>query len=321
MGRYILRRTGWVVFVLLIITMITFVIFFVMPPADPAVAFAGKQPTAENIAEVRRQFGLDQPLLNQYGSFVKRLVIGDRYGWPGLGFSFQSRSPIKDEIFVRMGRTLQLAIGAALIWLFAGVAIGMVSAVKQRTFADRAAMGFALFGVSAPVFWLGLMSLFIFWRKLGILPGTGFVPFSEDPLQWFLHLVQPWLVLALLYSASYARMMRGTMLDVMGQDYIRTARAKGLSERTVILKHGMRASLAPIATMFGVDLGGLLGGAIVTESVFNIDGLGVYTVGAVFRGDIPVVLAVTVFAAFAIAMMNLVVDIVYAYLDPRVRYA
>lgn len=321
MGRYILRRSGWVLFVLLVITLITFVIFYVMPPADPAVTFAGKQPTPETIAEVRRQFGLDQPMLQQYGSFVKRLVIGDQYGWPGLGFSYQSRSPIKDEIFVRMGRTLQLAIGAALIWLFAGVAIGMVSAIKQRTFADRAAMGFALFGVSAPVFWLGLMSLFIFWRKLGILPGTGFTPFSEDPLQWFLHLVQPWLVLALLYSASYARMMRGTMLDVMGQDYIRTARAKGLSERTVVLKHGMRASLAPVATMFGVDLGGLLGGAIVTESVFNIDGLGVYTVEAVFRGDIPVVLAVTVFAAFAIAMMNLVVDIVYAYLDPRVRYA
>lgn len=321
MGRYILRRSIWVIFVMLMITLLTFAIFYVMPPSDPAVTFAGKQPTPETVAEVRRLFELDKPVYLQYVTFVKRLVLGDQYGWPGLGFSFQSRSPIKDEIFSRMGRTAQLGIGAAILWLFSGVAIGVVSAVKRGKPLDRAAMGFALFGVSAPVFWLGLMFLFIFWRKLGILPGTGFVPISEDPVQWFLHLIMPWTVLAMLYSASYARLMRGTMLDVMGQDYIRTARAKGISERSVIMHHGVRASIAPIATLFGVDLGAVLGGAIVTESVFNLNGLGVYTVQAVFRADIPVVLAITVFAAFAIAIMNLIVDVVYAYLDPRVRYA
>lgn len=321
MGRYILRRSIWVVFVMLMITMITFVIFYVMPPSDPAITFAGKQPTPETVAEVRRLFGLDKPIPIQYLNFVKRLVIGDQYGWPGLGFSFQSRSPIRDEIVSRMGRTAQLGIGAAILWLVSGVAIGVISAIRRGKPIDRAAMGFALFGVSAPVFWLGLMFLFIFWRKLGILPGTGYTPFTEDPIQWFLHMLMPWGVLALLYSASYARMMRGTMLDVMGQDYIRTARAKGLSERQVVLKHGVRASIAPIVTLFGVDLGAVLGGAIVTESVFNLNGLGVYTIQAVFRSDIPVVLAITVFAAFAIAIMSLIVDVIYAYLDPRVRYS
>jgi peptide/nickel transport system permease protein len=321
MVRYILRRSLWVVFVMLMITMVTFVIFYVMPPSDPAITFAGKQPTPETVAEVRRLFGLDKPVPVQYVNFVKRLVLGDEYGWPGLGFSFQSRSPIRDEIVSRMGRTAQLGLGAAVLWLLSGVTIGVISAIRRGKPIDRAAMGFALFGVSAPVFWLGLMFLFIFWRKLGILPGTGFVPFTEDPVQWLLHMIMPWGVLALLYAASYARMMRGTMLDVMGQDYIRTARAKGLSERQVVVKHGVRASIAPIVTLFGVDLGAVLGGAIVTESVFNLNGLGVYTVQAVFRGDIPVVLAITVFAAFAIAIMSLIVDVIYAYLDPRVRYA
>lgn len=320
MGRYILRRSIWVIFVMLMITLITFFIFYVMPPADPAVTFAGKQPTPETVAEVRKLFGLDKPVPIQYLNFVKRLVVGDQFGWPGLGFSFQSRSPIRTEIIGRMGRTAQLAVGAAIMWLISGVTIGVISAVKRGKKIDRAAMGFALFGVSAPVFWLGLMFLFIFWRKLGILPGTGYVPFGQDPVQWLLHMIMPWTVLALLYSAAYARMMRGTMLDVMGQDYIRTARAKGLTERQVVMKHGVRASIAPIATLFGVDLGAALGGAIVTESVFNLNGLGVYTVQAVFRNDIPVVLAITVFAAFSIAIMSLVVDVIYAYLDPRVRY-
>ena len=181
-------------------------------------------------------------------------------------------------------------------------------------------MGFALFGVSAPVFWLGLMSLFIFWQKLGWLPGTGYVPLSESPTDWFLHLVQPWFVLALLYAAFYARMTRGNLLETMGEDYIRTARAKGLSERRVVLKHGLRASLTPVVTMFGMDLALLLGGAVITETVFNIQGLGNLVVSATFNQDLPAVLGVVVLGAFAVAVMNLVVDVVYAWLDPRVRY-
>jgi peptide/nickel transport system permease protein len=181
-------------------------------------------------------------------------------------------------------------------------------------------MGFALFGVSAPVFWLGLMALYIFWQRLGWLPGTGYVPFNESPSGWFTHLIMPWIVLALLYAAFYARITRGSLLETMGEDYIRTARAKGLSERTVVFKHGLRASLTPVVTMFGMDIALLIGGAVITETVFNIQGLGNMAITATFQDDLPSVLAVVVVAAAAVAIMNLIVDIVYAWLDPRVRY-
>lgn len=321
MGRYIIRRLLYVLLVVLVLTLVTFLIFFVMPPSDPAVAFAGKQPTPELIQQVKEEFGLDKPVYQQYGLFVKHLVLGDEYGWPGLGFSFDTRSPVKDELFRRALVTLQLGVGAAVVWLALGIPIGIVSALKRRTFVDRAAMGFALFGVSAPVFWLGLMSLFIFWNKLGWLPGTGYVELGEDPGMWFQHMIMPWVVLALLFAAFYARMVRGNLLDVMSEDYIRTARAKGLSERKVVGKHALRSGLTPVVTMLGLDLGTLLGGAIITESVFNLPGLGTYSVVAAQRGDLPAIMSVVVVAGFAVAFMSLIVDVVYAYLDPRVRYS
>ena len=321
MGRYIARRVLYLVLVLLIITFITYLIFYTLPPIDPAIAFAGKQPTPQIVAEVKHQFGLDKPWYQQYGLFVGRLVKGDQYGWPGLGFSFYTRSPIKTEIFERALISIQLAIGAAIVWLLLGIPIGIISALKRRTFVDRAAMGFALFGVSAPVFWLGLMALFIFWEKLALLPGTGYTPFSENPGEWFGHLIMPWFCLALLFAAIYARLVRGQLIETMSEDYIRTARAKGLRERRVVAKHGLRASLTPVVSAFGVDFGSLLGGAIITETVFNIPGLGSYVIQAVQQGDLPTVLAVTVMAAFFITVMSLVVDIAYAYLDPRVRYS
>ena len=321
MGRYIIRRSLWVLLVLLIITLVVFAIFYMLPSIDPAIAFAGKQPTDELIAEVRKQFGLDLPLYQQYFLFVKRIVIGDQYGWPGFGFSFNTRAPIRDEIFSRLGVTVQLAIGGAVFWLVLGIPIGIISALKRGTKVDRAAMGFALVGVSMPVFWLALLFLFIFWNKLGIAAGTGYVPFSENPLTWANHMVMPWAVLSLLFAAFYARMLRGSMIETMSEDYIRTARAKGLTERRVIFRHGLRSSLTPVVTQFGLDMGGLLGGAIVTESVFNLRGLGTYSIGAVRDGDLPVILAVTVFTAFFITLFNLLVDIGYAYLDPRVRYS
>ncbi|HEY7873731.1 MAG TPA: ABC transporter permease [Actinomycetota bacterium] len=321
MGRYITRRLLYLVLVLLIISMITFVIFYVLPPIDPATAFAGKQPTPQIVNEVKRQFGLDKPLWQQYGLFIGRFVAGDEYGWPGMGFSYYTRSPVKEEVFSRAFVSVQLAVGAAVVWLLLGIPIGIVSALKRRSVVDRAAMGFALFGVSAPVFWLGLMALFIFWEKLQLLPGTGFTPFSENPGEWFGHLIMPWVCLALLFAAIYARLVRGQLIETMSEDYIRTARAKGLRERTVVTKHGLRASLTPVVSAFGVDFGTLLGGAIITETVFNIPGLGIYVVQAVRQGDLPTVLAVTVLAAFFITFMNLIVDIAYAYLDPRVRYS
>jgi peptide/nickel transport system permease protein len=321
MWRYIVRRLLWVVIVVLIITALTFVIFFVMPPTDPATTFAGKQPTPELIAEIKHQFGLDKPVYVQYGLWLKNLVLGDEYGWPGLGFSYVTRTPIRELLLDRLPVTIQLAVGAALVWLCIGIPIGIISAVKRRSLVDRLSMGAALFFVSAPVFWLGLMALWIFWHKLHLSPGTGYVSWGQSFSSWFSHMILPWVVLALLYAAFYARMARGNLLDTLGQDYIRTARVKGLSESRVILKHGLRASLTPLVTMVGLDLGGLIGGAVITETVFNLQGVGQWAIQSVFSGDLPALLAVTIVTAMGITLMNLVVDIFYAYLDPRVRFA
>ena len=320
MWRYIVRRLLWVVVVLLVVTSITYVVFFVMPSTDPAVTFAGKNPTTEQIAEVRHQFGLDKPVPVQYALFIKHVFLGDQYGWPGLGFSYSTRSPVKDQFFGRVLVTVQLAFGAALIWLAIGIPIGIISAIRSGTFTDRAAMSFALFFVAAPVFWLGLMGLWLFWFKLRWSPGTGYVSWGDSFTDWLSHMILPWVVLAMLYAAFYARMVRGNMIETMSQDYIRTARVKGLSESKVIFKHGLRASLTPVVTLVGLDLGALLGGAVITETVFNLQGIGQWAVASVFQGDLPVVLAVTVVVAIAVTLMNLIVDIVYAYLDPRVRY-
>jgi peptide/nickel transport system permease protein len=322
MGRYIVRRLIWVVFVLLVITFISYFIFFVMPSTDPAVIFAGRQPTPDLVAEVRHQFGLDHPWPVQYALFVKRIFLGDEYGWPGLGFSFNTRSPLKPIIFDRLLVTMQLALGAAVVWLLVGIPIGILSALKPRSIFDRLAMGFALFGVSAPVFFLGPLFLYLFWFKLGILPGSGYYAIGVYGVwPWFSHFIMPWTVLALLYAAFYARMTRANLIETMGQDYIRTARAKGLSERSVILKHGLRASLTPVVTMFGLDLGGLLGGAFITETVFNLPGLGAYAIKSVGSGDLYAILDITIIAGFFITFMNLIVDVLYAFLDPRVRFA
>ncbi len=321
MGRYIVRRLLWLVFVLLVITFIAYLIFFVMSPVDPAILFAGRIPTPEIVAEVRHQFGLDHPWPIQYALFVKRIFLGDQYGWPGLGFSFTTRSALKPIIASRLLVTLQLALGAAIVWLLIGIPIGILSALKPRSIFDRLAMGFALLGVSAPVFFLGPLFLYIFWFKLHIAPGTGYYSIGQYGLgTWFSHFIMPWIVLALLYAALYARMTRANLIETMGQDYIRTARAKGLSERRVVLKHGLRASLTPVVTMFGLDLGSLLGGAFITETVFNLPGIGNYAIRSVGSGNLYAILDVTIIAGFFITFMNLVVDVVYAFLDPRVRY-
>ncbi|HCO04118.1 MAG TPA: ABC transporter permease, partial [Actinobacteria bacterium] len=208
MGRYIIRRILWVVFVLLFITLLTYLIFFIMPPTDPAVHFAGRMPTPELIAEVRRQFGLNHPPWIQFGLFVKRIFLGDEYGWPGMGFSFVTRSALKPILLGRLIVTAQLAMGAAVVWIALGVPIGILSALKPRSAFDRAAMGFALVGVSAPAFWLGLLMLYAFWFRLRIASGTGYVPIYQGFFPWVNHFIMPWFVLAFLAAAFYARMVR-----------------------------------------------------------------------------------------------------------------
>ncbi|MGH2829654.1 MAG: ABC transporter permease [Actinomycetota bacterium] len=321
MGQYIARRSLWILLVIVLLTLFAFLVFFVMPPGDPAIAFAGRNPTAAQIAEVREAFGLDRSVPMQYVLFVKRLVSGDKDGWPGFGRSFKSGNPIRPALVDRAVVTFQLAIGAAVIWLLIGIPIGILSALRPRSIADRTAMGIALFFISAPVFWLGLLCLYIFSYRLHWAPGTAYIPIGENPFEWFAHMLMPWFVLAVLFAGVYARIVRGNMLEVMGEDYIRTARAKGLPERDVVVKHGLRASLTPVVTLFGLDFGGLLGGAVVTERVFNLPGLGSYLIEGALGGDLPVVMGVVVFAGLGVTLMNLLVDILYAYLDPRVRYA
>ncbi|HEV8462183.1 MAG TPA: ABC transporter permease [Gaiellaceae bacterium] len=318
---YIARRLAWTVVVIACVIAITFAVFFLLPSGDPALRFAGKNPTDAELAQIHQRLGLDDPFYVQFGRFTWHFFTGDKYGWPGLGYTYASGSSVKGLIMARAPRTLFLIMGAAIIWLILGVSIGVLSAVKRRSVADRAAMGFALFGISTPVFWLGLVALYIFWRQLGWVGGSGYVSPLESVTGFFSHMITPWIVLALLYAATYARMTRNSLLETLGEDYIRTARAKGLPERTVIFKHGLRASLTPIVTMFGLDIALLVGGAVITESVFNLQGLGYLAINDALQQDLPVVLGVVLVASVAVALANLLVDILYAFIDPRVRYA
>jgi len=318
---YIFRRLIWTAVVVNVVLFVTFLVFFKLPNGDPALRFAGKSPNPQQLVLIRHRLHLDRPFYVEYGYFVKNFVLGDENGWPGLGYSYGNYVSVRSEVVQRAPRTLWLIAGAATIWLVFGVAIGVLSAVKRRTLIDRLAMGFALFGISAPVFWLGLMALFLVWKELGLTGGSGYVPLSDGVGHWLSHLILPWAVLALLYMAIYARITRNNLLETLGEDYIRTARAKGLSERDVIFKHGLRASLTPIVTIFGLDIALLVGGAIITESVFNLQGLGWLAFNGAITQDLPTVLGVVICTATAVAFMNLLVDIVYAFLDPRVRYA
>ena len=325
---YIARRLAWTVVVILAVLFVTFLVFFKLPSGDPALRFAGKQPTDTELALIRHRLHLDKPFYVEFGYFAKTFVTGDENGWPGLGYSYSNFVSVRSEIVQRAPRTLWLIAGASILWLTFGISIGVLSAVKRRTLVDRLAMGFALFGISAPVFWLGLMSLFVVWKEHLFIPGlhnltggSGYVPLSSGVGHWLSHLILPWFVLSLLYSAIYARMTRNNLLETLGEDYIRTARAKGLRERRVIFRHGLRASLTPIVTLFGLDIALLVGGAIITESVFNLQGLGWLAISSAIGQDLPTVLGVVLCTAAAVAVMNLVVDVLYAFLDPRVRYS
>jgi len=318
---YVARRLIWTVVVVVCVLGITYVVFYKLPSGNPALRFAGHSPTQQQITLIEHRLGLDRPWYVQFGKFVYHFFTGDQYGWPGLGYTFAGQTSVKALIVERAPRTLFLIAGAAVLWLISGVAVGILSAVRRRTLTDRVAMGFALFGISTPVFWLGLILLYIFWRQLGWTAGTGYVSPGSDPGAFFSHMILPWITLALLYAAFYARMTRNNLLETLGEDYIRTARAKGLSERRVIFKHALRASITPIVTMFGMDIALLVGGAVITESVFNLQGLGYLAINGALTQDLPTVVGVVLLAAVCVALANLIVDILYAFIDPRVRYA
>jgi peptide/nickel transport system permease protein len=321
MARYIVRRLIGMVFLLILVSAVTFFIFNVFPSTDPALLRAGRQPTAESIARIREDLGLDRSVFAQFGDYIYNI-----FAHQDFGSSYITNKEVLDQIFENLPATISLAIGGVVVWLTFGLSIGILSAVRHRSLLDRIAIGLSLIAISAPVYWLGLVALYLFAPDFGVF-GLGFVggqgsyvPISEDPAKWFQSLILPWFVLATTFAAVYARLLRGSLLDVLGEDYIRTARAKGLTERKVVLKHGVRSAITPVVTVLGLDIGILLGGAILTESVFNIPGIGRLAFDAIVRGDLPIVQGTVLFGAFFIVIMNLIVDILYAFLDPRVRY-
>ena len=322
MGRYLIRRSLFLILVLVIVSFMTFLIFYKLPPGDPARIAAGRRTSPDILRQARENLGLDRPWYVQYGRFAKGLLP-----WPGyflneqVYFSYNNFVPVSEQLFDRLPVTIVLAVGASVVWVLIGLPIGIMSAIKPRSTRDRAGMLFALFGVSAPVFWLGYVMLYVFWFKLSWFPGST-LPIDETLFESVLRgrFVLPWITLSLTFAAFYARMTRSNLIETMSEDYIRTARAKGLSERRVIFKHGLRAALTPVVTMFGLDLGILLGGAVITEQVFNLPGIGHYVIDALTTNDFPAVMGVTVFAALFIIVANLLVDVAYAFLDPRVRY-
>ena len=319
MGRYIIRRVLWGIAMLFIVSALIFVIFYVLPSADPAVLRAGRNAGPQQIEAIRHTLGLDKPIYVQYFDYMKQVFLHFNFG-----YSYQYNIPVRQLIFNRLPATIWLVPGAVIIWLSIGITVGIVSAVKRRSLLDRASMTTSLAFISAPVFWLGLVSLYLFSEDIGrwkLFPGQGAFASASTPLQKADAMILPWLVLAAATAAIYARYMRASMIDTMGEDYIRTARAKGVPERSVIMRHGVRSAITPIVTLIGLDVGTLLAGnAILTETVFNIPGVGRLLYQAISVSDLTTIQGITLFGVFFIIFFNLIVDIAYAYLDPRVRY-
>jgi peptide/nickel transport system permease protein len=305
---------------LVLVSALTFVIFRILPTADPAKLRAGRLQNPKIIAEIRQNLGLNKPLLTQFWLYMKGIFLHFN-----LGFSYYSNAPVKTLISERVPATVSLVVGGAVIWVVTGLSVGIVSALRPRSKLDRGAMGTALVLVSAPEYWLGLIVLYLFADDIGqvhVFPGSGsYVALTSAPVKWFTSLILPWLVVAAGTAAVYARLIRGSLIETMGEDYIRTARAKGLSERRVVLRHGVRSAINPVVTILGIDIGIFLGGSVLVETVFDIPGIGRLNYDAITHSDFPIVQGTVLLAALFIIVFNIVVDIAYAYLDPRVRYS
>lgn len=319
MTKFILSRVLFGILVLFLLSVFVFFLFYVTP-SDPARIIAGDKATEELMAQIRTKLGLDQPIYVQYLRFIGDLLHGD------LGYSYRSNLPVADLLLSRIPVTLSLVLGAVVLWLAIGIPIGITSAKHPGSARDRIGQAFAIVGISFPTFVLGMMALYLLYflpSKAGfpLFPPGGYVPFADDPLGWAWHLALPWLTLALVVAAVYARLTRGQMLEVFGQDYIRTARAKGLTERRITYTHAFRSAMPPLVTQLGIDIGLMLGGVIVIEQVFGLLGVGSLAVTSVAMQDRPVVIAIVLLGGFFVVVSNLVVDILYAVMDSRVRTA
>ncbi|MBT8163700.1 MULTISPECIES: ABC transporter permease [Arthrobacter] len=331
MIRFILRRTGSLILLLVAVSFITFTLFQ-LGPADPASAACGQECTPERIAEARVALGMDHPFFIQYFDYMRGLVSPRMIGapgaeslcqWPCLGKSFQTNENVSDIIARSLPYTLSMAIGALVLWTITGVGLGLLAALRKGSATDKFIVAAASVGVSLPIPVTGLFLLLVFVNQLHLLPFTTNEinsPFgAQGPWAWVLNYFLPWVALAVLFSAAYIRVTRTNMIETFSEDFIRTARAKGLAPRTVTFKHGVRAGITPVVTMLGMDIGLLLGGAVLTEQIFSVPGLGFTAVRAAISGDLPVTMAITMLAAFFVIVANVVVDLAYAAIDPRVR--
>jgi peptide/nickel transport system permease protein len=313
MGRFIARRLVAMAFVLFAISVITFLIFNVIPNNDPAQRMAGKNATPELVASITEDWGFDDSLPQQYLTMMEKIFTGDL-------ISYSAQEDVMTRIVEGIPATFSLCIGAAIIWMALGMLFGYLSAIRAGTWLDKALTVFAVAGISMPVFFLAAILLNFLAYKTDIFPTGGYVPLTEEPGEWFTHLILPWTTLAVLEIGFYSRVLRSNMLDVMNEDYVRTARAKGLSERRVMSRHVLRNSLIPIVTIFGLDFATLVGGgAIITEALFSLNGVGQYAAESIQNLDLPPIMAITLFGAFFVVLFNALVDIAYAYLDPRIR--
>jgi peptide/nickel transport system permease protein len=311
MLRFAVRRLVGMVFVLFAVSILVFLIFNVAP-TNSAQRLAGKNATPQLVASIEEEWGLNKSLPEQYVTMMKKIFTGDL-------ISYEGRENVVDRIVEDIPPTVSLCLGAAVIWMFFALIFGYLSAVKAGGWLDTSLTVLAVTGISMPIFWLAAILLNYLAYKTEIFPATGYVEITDDPLEWAYHLVLPWFTMAILYVGFYSRVLRSNMLDAMNEDYVRTARAKGLSERRVMRRHVLRNSLIPIVTLFGLDVGALLGGAILVEAIFPLNGIGQYGFEALRNFDLPPIMAITLFGAFFIVLFNALVDIAYAYLDPRIR--
>jgi peptide/nickel transport system permease protein len=327
MVRFVIRRLLLAITTLFAISIITFLLFFAVP-TSPALVMCGKNCSPEQVAQVEHRLGLDRPLIDQYGTFVKGVFVGRTIGSgdfvrqcpaPCLGYSFRTDEPVTAIVKRTVPITVSIVVGSAVLWLVIGVSLGMTSALRRGTLFDRLAIGASLVGASLQVYFFGLVLLLIFVYKTGLLPAPSYTPITQNPLQWASGMLLPWITLGFLNSALYARLSRAQMLETLSEDFVRTARAKGLPKRRVYIKHALRAAITPIITIAGLDIGASLGGTVITESIFGLQGLGRVSVQAVEDLNLPIVLATVLVAAAFIVVMNIVVDVLYAFIDPRVR--
>jgi peptide/nickel transport system permease protein len=315
MVAFIIRRIIGMILVLIAVSFIVYLIFIVIPGGDPALRIAGRVATPANIASIRQKLGLDHNILIQWFDMIKSLLSGTL-------ISYYDGTNVVQQIKEGLPATFSLCIGAGMIWLFFGVVVGTVSAVTAGRATDRIITGLALIGISLPVAWLGLILLYLFAEDgLGSwFPPGGYVPLSQDPVQWFMHLILPWFTLAVLFIGFYGRVLRSNILDTINEDFVRTAKAKGLSSERILVKHVLRASLIPIVTLFGLDFAAVIGGgAIITEAVYTLHGVGYLAYQAIGTQDLPTLMGVTLYGAAFIVVFSTLIDVAYAYLDPRIR--